>query len=79
MARFKLASYAPHAGSTRLVRIAKVTHYVDYVTFNEESDIVFRKFTKDYSGTSARPFMLTKSRRQFKTLEAAVKALVKEA
>lgn len=80
MARFKLATYRHIAerDRTTLHTVRGVTHYVDRVTFNDEADIVYRKFTKTFSDINTRPFMLAKSKRQFKTLQAAVEALVKE-
>lgn len=77
MARFTFATYPKHAGRTRLVHVGSVTHYVDYVPFGQPSDIVHQKFTKDYSTTSSRPFVTKRS--AYGSLEAAVKALVKQA
>lgn len=80
--RIKLSTKPDNAGKTSMVKVrvggGDVTYYVDRVPYGEPAQITFQKFTQDYRNYNARPFVLTKSRRQFKTLEAAVKALVKE-
>ena len=80
MARFRLATYSLSAKpeNTTTHRVDGVVHYVDRVEFRNDAEIVYQKYKKDYSGRSERPFMLCKSRRQFKTLDAAVKARIKE-
>ena len=80
--RIKLATYPKHTGKTSLVRVriggGDVTYYVDRVGYGDEAQVIYQRYTKDLSSINERPFMLAKSRRQFKTLDAAVTALIKE-
>lgn len=41
------------------------------------SDIEFRKYTRDYSGYADRKYWVRKINRRYKTLESAVRALIK--
>lgn len=64
---------AESAGKTR----ATAAGAVEYVADERNADIVFRKYTADYSTTADKKFMVTATRRRYATLEAAAAAVVK--
>jgi hypothetical protein len=74
MARFTFTSTRPTAALR--VRVDSVVHYVDLVPAGTKADIVFEEFT-DRGRTSLRPYVIGPNR-QYKTLAAAVAALIKE-
>jgi hypothetical protein len=74
MARFTFAS--PWPAAALRVRVGSIVHYVDLVSAGTKADIVFEEFT-DRGRTSLRPYVIGPNR-QYKTLAAAVAALVKE-
>lgn len=63
---------AAFAGETRSTESGVVT-YVD----TPGADIVFKKYTQDYSDIADKKFFVTRTRRRYKTLEAAAAAVVK--
>jgi hypothetical protein len=58
------------------VRIGSALHYIDLVPAGAKADIVFEEFT-DRGRPSLRPYVIGPNR-QYKTLAAAVAALIKE-
>lgn len=73
-----LETYPDHAGKTSALTVGDKLVTVQRVAYGNQADIEFRKYTQDYKRQNGRPFILIKSRRQFKTLENAVKALLAE-
>lgn len=63
---------AAFAGTTRTTESGVVT-YLD----TTPADIVFMKYTQDYSDIADKKFFVTRTRRRYKTLEAAAAAVVK--
>lgn len=51
---------------------------VQPVPYGASADIAYQRYTQDFSDLCARPFVLTGSRRRFKTLKAAVAAWKRE-
>jgi hypothetical protein len=72
MARFTLAGH----GEPYRVRVGSIVHYVDLVPLGAKPDIVCEPVT-DRGRTSLRPYVIGPGR-HYKTLAAAVAALIKE-
>jgi len=72
MARFTIAGH----GEPYRVRVGSIVHYVDRVPLDAKPDIV-REHVTDRGRTSLRPYVIGVGR-HYKTLTAAVAALVKE-
>lgn len=72
----KLATYPERCGSPAPSGCPFTT--VQPVPYGQPADIVYQRYTADFSDLCARPFVLVGSRRGFKTLKAAVAALKRE-
>jgi hypothetical protein len=73
MAFFTLAGQG--TGTCR-VRIGSTVRYVDLVPLSTKADIVYKAHT-NHGQRRLRPYVISPSR-QYKTLAAAVRALIKE-
>lgn len=75
--QFTMAHYPDRAGFTAWDTGCPFTT-VTAVPYDQPADIVFIKYTADYSRMNARPYKLAASGRQFASIKSAVAALKKE-